>query len=109
MPTFRRVSGMDMALATRQLSTLVGAGIPLVEALGALAQQVETARLKGVLGLVRDRVNEGASLADALAAAGPFSVLSISMVRAGKPAARSNRCSNDSPIISRARCGCETR
>jgi general secretion pathway protein F len=84
MPTFRRVSGMDMALATRQLSTLVGAGIPLVEALGALSQQVETARLKSVLGLVRDRVNEGASLADALAAAGPFSDLYISMVRAGE-------------------------
>lgn len=84
LPTFRRVSGMDMALATRQLSTLVGAGIPLVESLGALAQQVETARLKGVLGLVRDRVNEGASLADALAAAGPFSDLYVSMVRAGE-------------------------
>ncbi len=84
LPTFRRVSGMDMALATRQLSTLVGAGIPLVEALGALAQQVEGARLKGILGLVRDRVNEGASLADALAAAGPFSDLYVSMVRAGE-------------------------
>ncbi len=82
--SIRRVSGMDLAVATRQLSTLIGAGIPLVEALGALTEQVESARLKGVLGRVRDRVNEGASLADALANAGPFNDLYVSLVRAGE-------------------------
>jgi general secretion pathway protein F len=81
---FRRVPPMDLALATRQLSTLAGAGIPLVEALGALTQQVENARLKSVLGRVRDRVNEGASLADALSQTGVFSDLYVSMVRAGE-------------------------
>jgi general secretion pathway protein F len=84
LPSLRRISGMDLALATRQLSTLVGAGIPLVESLGALSQQVENARLKSVLARVRDRVNEGASLADALAQSGPFSELYVSMVRAGE-------------------------
>jgi general secretion pathway protein F len=82
--SLRRVSGMDLAMATRQLSTLIGAGIPLIEALGALTEQVETARLKGILGRVRDRVNEGASLADALANAGPFNDLYVSLVRAGE-------------------------
>jgi len=82
--SLRRVPPMDLALATRQLSTLVGAGIPLVEALGALTQQVENSKLKGVLGRVRDRVNEGASLADALTQAGVFSDLYVSMVRAGE-------------------------
>jgi general secretion pathway protein F len=80
----RRVSTLDLALATRQLATLVGAGIPLVEALGALTEQVESTRLKGVLGGVRDRVNEGASLADALAEGGVFGDLYVSMVRAGE-------------------------
>ncbi len=78
------VSGIDMAVATRQLATLLGAGIPLVEALGALTEQVENNRLKGVIGVVRDRVNEGATLADALASAGIFNNLYVSMVRAGE-------------------------
>jgi general secretion pathway protein F len=82
---FRRgVSDTDLALATRQLATLVGAAVPLVESLAALTEQVENPRLKAAIGGVRDRVNEGASLADALAAAGPFSDLYVNLVRAGE-------------------------
>jgi general secretion pathway protein F len=81
---FRRVSPLDLALATRQLSTLVGAGVPLVQALSALTEQVENARLKGVIARVRDRVNEGSTLADAMAQAGPFEDLYVGMVRAGE-------------------------
>lgn len=84
LPQFGRVSVMDTALATRQLATLVGAGIPLVEALRALTEQVESTRLKGILGRVRDRVNEGVSLADALKSEQPFNDLYVSMVRAGE-------------------------
>jgi len=85
MPSFQRVSALDLALMTRQLSTLVGAGIPLVAALRALTDQVENARLKGVLGQVRDRVNEGSALADAMAGGGGiFPDLYIGMVRAGE-------------------------
>ena len=80
----RPISGMDLALATRQLATLIGAGVPLVSALGALTEQVENERLKAVVGRVRDRVNEGGSLAVALAQSGPFSDLYVSMVRAGE-------------------------
>jgi general secretion pathway protein F len=80
----RPIPGTDLAIATRQLATLLGAGIPLVESLGALTEQVEHARLKGVIAQVRDRVNEGATLADALTRAGPFSELYVSMVRAGE-------------------------
>jgi len=80
----RRISPLDLALATRQLSTLVGAGVPLVQALSALTEQVENTRLKGVIARVRDRVNEGATLADAMAQAGPFEDLYIGMVRAGE-------------------------
>jgi general secretion pathway protein F len=84
LPSLRRIPGIDLAIATRQLATLVGAGVPLVGALAAQTQQVENARLKAVLGQVRDRVNEGATLADALAAAGPFSDLYVGLVRAGE-------------------------
>ncbi len=84
LASLRRISQMDVALATRQLSTLVGAGIPLVEALAALSQQVENPRFKSVLGQIRDRVNQGSSLADAMTGTGPFSDLYIGMVRAGE-------------------------
>jgi general secretion pathway protein F len=84
LPTLSRVSALDLALATRQLATLVGAGIPLVSALRALSEQVENARLKSVLGQVRDRVNEGAALADAMSTSGIFPDLYVGMVRAGE-------------------------
>lgn len=80
----RRVGGTDLAIATRQLATLIGAGIPLVEALGALTEQVESPRLKSAISQIRDRVNEGASLADALSMTSLFGDLYVSMVRAGE-------------------------
>ena len=79
------VSAQDLAVATRQLSTLIGAGITLVESLTALAEQVEHPRLKKILGMVKQRVNEGASLADALADhPRVFSNLYVNMIRAGE-------------------------
>jgi general secretion pathway protein F len=84
LPSFQRVSPLELALVTRQAATLLGAGIPLVEGLGALTEQVENPRLKSVLAQVRDRVNEGSPFADALAATGIFPGLYIGMVRAGE-------------------------
>jgi general secretion pathway protein F len=84
LPTFQRVSPLDLALATRQAATLLGAGIPLVESLRALTDQVENPRLKSVFAQVRDRVNEGSSFAEALGASGIFPDLYIGMVRAGE-------------------------
>ncbi len=62
----RKVNATHLALATRQLATLVGAGIPLVEALRALGEQLDQPRLKAVFAEVCDRVNEGSTLADAM-------------------------------------------
>ncbi|MCH2171256.1 type II secretion system inner membrane protein GspF [Myxococcota bacterium] len=84
LPSLQRVSGLDLALVTRQAATLLGAGIPLVDGLGALTEQTEHPRLKSVLGTVRDRVNEGSSLADAMAQSRVFPDLYVSMVRAGE-------------------------
>jgi general secretion pathway protein F len=80
-----RVSAEDLAVATRQLAVLVHAGIPLVEALTALVEQVDKEKLKRVLGDVKQRVNEGASLADALAThPRVFGELYVNMIRAGE-------------------------
>jgi general secretion pathway protein F len=85
LPSFQRVSHLDLALATRQGATLIGADIPLVDSLRSLAEQVENTRLKSVLTQVRDRVNEGASFGDALAGQpGTFPDLYVGMVRAGE-------------------------
>src|SRR5579859_6868229 len=84
-PMFRRVAVGDVAMMTRQLATLVTAGIPLVEAVGALIEQVEKHELKRVLTQVVDRINEGSSLAKALEAhPRVFSNLYVSMVAAGE-------------------------
>ncbi|HWE24656.1 MAG TPA: type II secretion system inner membrane protein GspF [Myxococcales bacterium] len=80
-----RVSAQDLAIATRQLATLIGAGITLPESLIALVEQIEHPRLKKVMGSVKQRVNEGASLADALADhPRVFSTLYVNMIRAGE-------------------------
>src|SRR5437763_9818900 len=80
-----RVSAQDLAIATRQLATLIGAGITLPKSLTALVEQVEHPRLKKVMGAVKHRVNEGASLADALADHPRiFSTLYVNMIRAGE-------------------------
>ncbi len=84
LPTLRRVPPLELALATRQLATLLGAGVPLLSALSALTEQVEHAHLKSVLGGVRDRVNQGASFADSLAGSGAFPDLYIALTRAGE-------------------------
>jgi len=80
-----RVKADDVAVATRQLAVLVNAGIPLVEALTALVEQVEHERLKRVLSAVKQRVNEGSSLAEALGQhPKAFSSLYVNMIRAGE-------------------------
>src|SRR5512138_3451697 len=81
----RRISADDIAITTRQLAVLAGAGVPLVEALSSLIDQVEHERMKRIVADVRQRVNEGSSLADALAAHPKvFSKLYVNMVRAGE-------------------------
>ncbi|HRI89540.1 MAG TPA: type II secretion system inner membrane protein GspF [Candidatus Hydrogenedentes bacterium] len=80
-----RVSQRDIALMTRQLAVLLQAGMPLVEALGALMEQTTNPRLRKTVFAVRDKVNEGVTLADALSAHKRiFSELYINMVRAGE-------------------------
>ncbi|MEZ4405243.1 MAG: type II secretion system inner membrane protein GspF [Polyangiales bacterium] len=77
--------GTAVALSTRQLATLVRAGIPLVEALEALIEQIDDEDLKLAYGEVRDRVNEGTPFAAALGAHPRFfPPLYVNMVAAGE-------------------------
>jgi type II secretion system protein F len=77
----------DVAAFTRQLATLLRAGIPLAESIGALVDQIEKVKLKYIVGEVKTAVNEGSALADALAKhPKAFDELFISMVRAGEAA-----------------------
>ncbi|KAA1194454.1 type II secretion system protein GspF [Pseudohalioglobus sediminis] len=62
-----RISVSDLAMVTRQLSTLVQSNLPLDEALQAAAQQNRSARIKALLLQVRSRVSEGYTLAYAMA------------------------------------------
>ena len=63
----RGVSTADLSLFTRQLATLVRAGLPLEESLLAVSQQTEKPRVQSIVLGVRARVMEGHPLADGLA------------------------------------------
>ena len=62
----RGISTPDLALITRQISTLVQSGMPLEECLKAVAEQSEKPRIRTMLLAVRSKVTEGYSLADSL-------------------------------------------
>lgn len=79
------VSPRDVAIVTKQMATLLSAAVPVVEALSALVDQTEKAKLKVVLSQVKDKVNEGSSLADALGDhPRVFPDIYVQMVRAGE-------------------------
>jgi general secretion pathway protein F len=80
----QRVSAEDIGITTRQLATLLQAGVPMVDSLNALIDQTDNAALKRILSQVKTQVNEGTSLADALAKHKVFDHIYVNMVRAGE-------------------------
>lgn len=84
--TRKRQTG-ELAMVTRQLATLLQAGIPMAEAMRALIEQIETKRLETIFRDVREKVTQGSSFADALAQHPKcFSSLYVNMVKAGEAA-----------------------
>ncbi|MFC1590222.1 type II secretion system F family protein [Candidatus Omnitrophota bacterium] len=75
----------DLVIFARQLATMVDAGIPLVSSLDILGQQVEKPEFREVILKVRDGVETGSSLSEAMAKhRRVFSELFVNMVRAGE-------------------------
>lgn len=82
---FRKVGLRELAVMTRQLATLLGAGLPLVPSLAALVAQIRHPALKTTLARIKDEVNEGHSLTQSISHFPEvFPPFYVNMVRAGE-------------------------
>lgn len=80
-----RVKLQDLVVFTRELSTMIDAGVPLPRGLATLAEQVENKYFKGVIAGIDHDVESGVPLADAMAKyPSVFSDVYVNMVRAGE-------------------------
>ena len=84
----RKLSGAQLALLTRQLATLLRAGLPLDEALAALGEENEDTHSRALVAGLRARVLEGASLATAMSEAPDFPEIYRASVAAGEQSGR---------------------
>lgn len=85
MSVFRKSGKGQVAEFTKQLATMINAGIKLTDALSVLTQQISDIRLRNTITDIRDRVVTGESFADALSDhENYFDVIYISMVRVGE-------------------------
>ena len=79
------VKPKDIAVMTRQLATMVGAGIPLVEGLDILAEQASDRGFRETLDFIVDRIRSGSDFSTALAEHPRlFTTIYVNMVRAGE-------------------------
>jgi len=79
------VKSDDLVIFSRQLATMIDAGIPLVQSLGILGEQIENRDLKKVVITVRQDIEAGMNFCDALSKHPKvFSELFINMARAGE-------------------------
>ena len=84
-PLLKRRHSEEVAGVTRQLATMLRSGIPLAQSLSALIDQAEHPDLEAVLRDVREKVTQGANLADAMAFhPAYFNDLFVNMVKAGQ-------------------------
>lgn len=83
----KKIKLNDLVIFTRQLATMVSAGVPLMRALGTLQAQSENPSMKEVIGEIVVDVEGGSQLADALEKHPKvFSDIYVNMVRAGEAA-----------------------
>jgi type IV pilus assembly protein PilC len=75
----------DLVIFTRQLATMIDAGLPIVQCLEILSQQSEKKKLRKVIGQIKDEVEAGSTFTDALRKHGKlFDDLYVNMVAAGE-------------------------
>lgn len=79
-----RVSRKDLAVFSRQFATMLNSGLPILRCLSILAEQSDSSRLRDVLLEVREKVEKGDALSEALARHDEFPPIMVSMVRAGE-------------------------
>lgn len=86
IPGFEKGVGLkDLAIMSRQASTMLSSGLSLLRALSILADQTDNKKLKEILGKVRDDVERGVSFSDAVAKYPvDFPPIMINMIRAGE-------------------------
>jgi general secretion pathway protein F len=81
----KRIKPGEVSVATRQLSVLLGAGVPLVASLDALITQIANPQFKKIMAQIKGSVNEGNSLTHAISNHPRiFSNVYVNMVRAGE-------------------------
>ena len=81
----RRVKSEDLVIFTRQLATMIDAGIPIIQAIDALQEQTVNPSFKAVVAQIRDDIQLGTSLSAAFAKhTQVFDVLYINMIRVGE-------------------------
>jgi type IV pilus assembly protein PilC len=82
-----KVKSAKLVIFTRQLSAMVGAGVPLLRALSSLAQHTDSKTLSAVIGDVITGIESGSTFADALGKhSNVFDEIYVNMVRAGETA-----------------------
>src|SRR4051794_38260482 len=81
----KRVKAAELTVMTRQLATMITAGMTLLRAFYVLEDQLENKKLKDTVGAVREDIESGLAFSDALAKHPKvFSPLYVAMVRAGE-------------------------
>src|SRR3954470_3282513 len=84
---FKKIKAHDLTVMTRQLATMVASGMSILRSFHVLEDQTENDKLKEILGQVRQDVEAGISLSDALEKyPDTFNQLYIAMVRTGETA-----------------------
>ncbi len=82
---FRKVGSREVTVMTRQLATLLGAGLPLVQSLATLIAQTSHPQLKTILSQIKEEVNEGSSFSQTMTHYPQvFPAFYLNMVRAGE-------------------------
>jgi type IV pilus assembly protein PilC len=80
-----RIKKVHISRFTRQFATMIGAGLPMVQCLEILSQQMESAELRRIIGGVKESVQAGTTLAEALSRHKKvFDDLYVNMVDAGE-------------------------